>query len=163
MLKERVVKWNRDRYLLDTFNPELERRMLSEEAREFYHAETLAHKLAEYADFLFVFEGTKAKYGCNSGIKNPLFDSYLIWKELRDWAKELQQEMHLLLVECIKNAGFYNITNSLIEMALTAVCSCNELKGFDKESGKVKKGANYKNPADIIKLKMGEGDIYVSF
>ncbi len=162
MQKERVVKWNRDRGLLLEFNPDLERRMLSEEAREFYMAETLACKLAEYADFIFVLEGTKAKYGCNSGIKTEAFDSYKEFKELYMWASLLRQEMYELLMDVLRKKGYTNEANKLFSMAYNAVCSCNELKGLDKESGKIKKGENYRDPAEIIKLKMGEGGINAS-
>lgn len=157
MQKERVVKWNRDRGLLLEFNPDLERRMLSEEAREFYMAETLVCKLAEYADFVFVLEGTKAKYGCNSGIKTEAFDSYKEYKELYAWASLLRQEMYELLMDILRRAGYANESNKLLGLAYDAVCSCNELKGLDKESGKIKKGENYKDPAEVIKWRIGGG------
>ena len=162
MQRERVIKWNRDRGLLETFDPDLEIRMLSEEAREFYYAETLAHKLAEYADFLFVLEGTKAKYGCNSGTNTDIFNAYKEFTELHSWARSLRNEMHSVLVDILTKTGFLNRYQDLIHLAYSTVCDCNDLKGLDKDSGKIKKSDNYKNPADIIKHKMGGGDIYAS-
>ena len=154
MQKERVIKWNRDRGLLGTFDPNLERKMLSEEAREFYLAETLEHKLAEYADFLFVLEGTKAKYICNSGINNEFFNAYEVYKGIERWASDLIQEMDSVLQSMYVMLGS-NKRHNDVALACRVVCDCNELKGVEKISGKIVKGVNYVNPVTVISKLIG--------
>lgn len=154
MLKEMIIKWNRDRGLLETFDPDLERRMLSEEAREFYMADTFPKKLAEYSDFVFVLEGTKAKYGCNAGTKTESFNSYEEYKELMAWAKNLQDEMFIILDRIRFRANLKNI-GDIMTLSLTYVCECNELKGLDKSNGKIVKNADYIDPATLIAKRIG--------
>ena len=149
MLKALTVKWNRDRGLLDKFDPKLELKMLSEEAKEFYAAETLAHMLAEYADFLFVLDGTKAKFG------SQLIDSHLdidlrvkTYGDIMEWANRLRCDMD----ECIGSAlgGMYQEVSGLVNMARRIVIQCNNLKGTKKVDGKVVKNKEHVDPKSLI-------------
>jgi len=54
--QEKIKLWNMERNQLK-LDIGLERRLLSEEHREFALAETLEDKVREYADYLFVFGG----------------------------------------------------------------------------------------------------------
>jgi len=149
MRKALTVKWNRDRGLLDTFNPGLEVSMLSEEAKEFYNAETLSHMLAEYADFIFVLDGTQAKFG--SYIAESYSDQINIfrkYKEILEWANVVLLDMQEHL--CSMLGENYNEVSGLIKMASSFVVSCNNLKGTKKENGKVVKNTDHADPAVLI-------------
>lgn len=146
-ITERIIKWNKARNGL-AFDPNLEMRMLSEEANEFYHAETFAHKLQEYADFLFVWEGTKAKYYSqkHKGMVNML-SGYEGFYKLRMWKFSIQSEMEKLLFDKLTHTERFIYTN----MALDAVITANEAKTSEKdENGKVIKGDNYVSPLSVI-------------
>ena len=150
MLKESTVKWNRDRGLLEHFDPKLELKMLSEEAKEFYEAETLAHKLAEYADFQFVLDGTKAKFG------SQIIESHLdldlrmqTYKDMMSWASTVQSDMRSCLLSILDPYG--DSLNGLIDMARGIVIRCNGLKGKKKDDeGKVVKNEHHLDPKDMI-------------
>ena len=149
MLKALVVKWNRDRGLLDNYDPSLELRMLSEEAREFYMAETLAHMLAERADFEFVLHGTKAKFGSqklSSHIDMPLYmDTYT---DIVDWAEVVAEDMD----RCLESAlgPMCHEIAGLIRLALDVVVQCNNRKGKNKSEGKIVKIENPPDPVALI-------------
>lgn len=149
MLKARTVKWNRDRGLLDKFDPKLELKMLSEEVKEFYLADSIPHRLAEYADFIFVLDGTKAKFACK--LQRPFdFDFELEgFKKILDWATILQRDMYELLVDSI-DASRPEIAQ-MIAYARGCVVKCNELKGTKKKDGKVVKNKVHVDPTDMIR------------
>lgn len=150
-LEARVVKWNWDRHLLSKgFDPTLELKMLSEEAREFYLAESLEHKLAEFADFLFVRYGTIAKYHGNLVTSAATFLSEReSWLSLRGWMEDVEKEMRSLLIpDCIK-AGVD--VNKAIIWALKAVIANNELKGVETKDGKVIKNKIHTDPVTQIR------------
>ena len=150
MLKAQTVAWNRDRELLENFDPSLELKMLSEEAREFYQAETLAHMLAEYADFQFVLDGTKAKFG-----SQPL-ESYLglglfiqTYKDMMSWSAMVQSDMRSCITSMLQPRP--SEAGRLIVMASEIVIRCNNLKGKKKNSdGKVVKNEHHLDPKDMI-------------
>lgn len=149
MLKALVVKWNRDRGLLDNYDPSLELRMLSEEAREFYMAETLAQMLAEKADFEFVLHGTKAKFGSqrlSSHIDMPLYIE--TYTNIIDWAEIVAKDMD----RCLESAlgPMCHEISGLIRIALDVVIQCNNLKGKNKSEGKIIKIENPPDPVDLI-------------
>lgn len=149
MLKALVVKWNRDRGLLDNYDPSLELRMLSEEAREFYMAETLAHMLAERADFEFVLYGTQAKFGSqkiSSHVDMPLYTS--TYTDIIDWAEAVAEDMD----RCLESAlgPMCHETAGLIRLALDVVVQCNNRKGKNKSAGKVVKIENPPDPVALI-------------
>ena len=153
----RVIKWNRDRGLLDKgFDPLLEMRMLSEEAREFYLADTFEQQLAEYADFLFVSYGSTAKYGANRPESVALFEvERKGYKILSEWMDEMIQEMHTVLeseYSMIKlRFKTHKHLDTLINFALEIVINCNERKGKITIDGKVQKDENHIDPKNIIK------------
>ena len=154
MLKALTVRWNRDRGLLDKFDPKLELKMLSEEAKEFYAAETLAHMLAEFADFLFVLDGTKAKFG--SQLINSHLDLDLrlkVYSDIIDWAHKVMADMDSCLHSMLSMQ--YNETTGLINMARRIVIKCNELKGSEKDKdGKVVKTVKHVDPVRDIQLEL---------
>jgi hypothetical protein len=151
MLKTRTIKWNKDRGLLEKFDPELELKMLSEEAKEFYHAISIPHRLAEYADFIFVLDGTKAKFACK--LQRPFdfdFGTELAnFKKILDWAAILQQDMYESLVDSI-DASRPEIAQ-MIAYARGCVIKCNEMKGSKKKDGKVVKNKVHVDPTDMIR------------
>lgn len=150
MLKELTVKWNRDRGLLETFDPKLELKMLSEEASEFYKAETMAHKLAEYADFQFVLDGTKAKFG------SQVIESHLdlelrlkVYEDIMSWVHIVQDDMIACLNSLFYDYPFVDVDN-LIHMARKFVIKCNNLKTSKTVDGKVVKNEHHLDPKDYI-------------
>lgn len=148
-----IIEWNRERGLLDTFDPCLELKMLSEEAREFYNATTFEHTLAEAADFIFVLEGTKAKYHCNCLDGTVIFEiNYRRFEQLMAWANSIKDNMESLL-ECeakmIHNLRYSKVKH-LIGLALAAVIDCNNKKPNKKAGGKVVKGESHVNPVGLI-------------
>lgn len=158
MLKALTVKWNRDRGLLDNYDPSLELRMLSEEAKEFYAAETLAHMLAEYADFQFVLDGTKAKFG--SQVISSHIDIDLrvkTYNDIMSWAGKVMADMYNCLSSVLDEHrhGHRHELDGLINMASSHVISCNNLKGLKKdEEGKIQKDENHVDPKDLIEAEL---------
>jgi hypothetical protein len=149
MHKSITVKWNRDRGLLENFDPKLELKMLSEEAKEFYAAETLAHMLAEYADFLFVLDGTKAKFGSQLIPSHIDIDMRLsVYGHILDWADTVEQDIRSCIISAL--GGNYHEINGLVSMARGHVVSCNNLKGSKKVNGKVVKNKEHIDPVDLI-------------
>jgi hypothetical protein len=152
-MKYRIIKWNRERNLLDNFNPNLEAKMLSEEAREFFFASEVEHMLQEAADFIFVKTGTVAKYFAqeSEGVQKLLTD-YDHFKQLSDWMESMIDCMVEILeskyVEC--NLPIHFVTSDL-SFALRFVCEANEAKGKEKVDGKVVKGDTYVSPIKRIK------------
>jgi len=149
--KAYVVNWNRERGLLDKgFDPLLEMKMLSEEAREFFLAETLEHKLAEYADFLFVQFGTEAKYYASLIESTTMFsmerDRFL---QLQDWMYDTQESMYSTLASEFSLKGREDL-EECVRKALLIVIGCNNLKGTKTKDGKVVKNKEHINPVDKI-------------
>lgn len=151
MHKAITVKWNRDRELLNLYDPKLELKMLSEEAKEFYEAETLAHMLAEYADFLFVLDGTKAKFGSQLITSHIDIDMRLsIYGHILDWADVVKQDIESCLASAL--GGNYHEIGGLVSMARGHVIACNNLKGMKKEGGKIVKNKEHVDPVDLIQM-----------
>jgi len=148
MLKERTIKWNKERGLLDKFDPALEIRMLHEELKEFYMADTLAHKLAEFADFLFVLDGTKAKFACRPAPTTTMFSIEVEnYNRLIDWAMDMISEMESILLEMNDTKQSFD---ELIELAQIVVVNNNELKSAEKKDGKIVKSKNQVDPASLL-------------
>lgn len=150
-LQVRIVDWNRERGLLDKgFDPQLELKMLSEEAREFYMAETLEHMMCEYCDFLFVKAGTKAKY-FSSLIESP--SAFLLsrknWNQMEDWIEDVESNMFNLLFCKFKAQGKAGLDKAL-NFTLSVIINNNNLKGTDKVDGKVVKSAFQENPVKRV-------------
>lgn len=139
-----IVRWNRERNGL-AFNIDTEVKMLTEEANEFFMAETKEDRLREAADFKFVWVGTLAK--CLGGrCKNELdFMSRKIFlDDIEEWADSEEEAM----VEVLEEDG----TNHLLPRALEIVTRANLAKPKTKNSdGKVIKGDDYVDPIEEIK------------
>jgi len=149
-IKVRIVKWNRDRGLLGGFDPAFELKMLSEEANEFYAAESLAHMMAEYCDFLFVSGGTKAKYYSQKLESLSLFSlAREGWVELQDWINEVRDDMAILLYNKF-NYKYEDGYDDAVYFAMNTVIANNELKGSKKINGKIVKSANHIDPVITI-------------
>lgn len=149
-LIERVIKWNRDRGLLEKFDPALEIKMLSEEAKECQLAEEPAHALQEYCDFLFVGIGTEAKFRAQA---YPSTMTFL-----------LAQENHEVLFKWQEDTGEYLLARveamlpqqvpfgKAVKAALEIITEANEAKGKKKnKDGKVVKNTNHVDP--LIKIR----------
>ena len=157
MLKHLIVKWNRERGLLKTFDPQLELRMLSEEAAEFYAAETFEHRLVEFADFQFVKSGTIAKNHAQK-IESPtvfgMSRSHFI--ELMEWAEEVEANMVSQLsgeYQAMAANGTqptYEL-HTVLTIALAVVIDNNEFKGKKTVGGKVVKSPDQKKPEVELK------------
>jgi len=149
-LKARIIKWNRDRCLLGNFDPALERKMLTEEANEFYMAESLAHMMAEYCDFVFVSEGTRAKYFSqkvpSAGVFSIMTEG---WGDLTSWINDAGSEMEELLQDAFESAGHVNFDQAM-DFAMSVVITNNELKGTKKHNGKIVKAEGQIDPAITI-------------
>lgn len=155
MFKNEIIEWNRERGLLDNFDPELEIKMLSEESREFYKAGAFAHKLCEYADFLFVREGTMAKYHCQIGQTTASFsfgrDAFV---QLMEWTEEVQDNMLACLVEAYDLEKLHDRISGFeqcVYLALSFVVENNKSKGKKTDGGKVIKIKDHIRPEVLLK------------
>lgn len=147
----RIVAWNRDRGLLDNFDILLEIKMLSEEAREFYMAETFEHRLCEFSDFLFVKEGTKAKYNARLGSpSNPLFHNQESYLELMKWTDRIECHMTDILFSEYEAVPVSASFQHCIKTAMDVVIKNNNLKGKKKDGGKIVKAANQEKPEAVL-------------
>ncbi len=154
-----IVRWNRDRNQLALdFN--LEAKMLSEEAHEFFTSDTFEEQVREYADFLFVFTGTVSKF-CS--VRYQKFDSMLqvfeAYRALNTWAHEIREEMFSLLLatlECsfpeAEEDELKSLLLFIVGEVLKLITNANMKKGTQKDkSGKIMKGADYVDPEPEIR------------
>lgn len=148
----RVIVWNKERGLLDKgFDPKLELRMLSEEAREFYTAPDIYHMLAEYADFLFVRFGTFAKYYSEKIDSHTTFSLMRDeWIKIAEWIEDQEYAMASLLSQELQREFPDMDYESLVHLALMTVILNNESKGKKTVDGKVVKNEDHRDPADLI-------------
>lgn len=152
-----ILNWNKERGLLNRFDFNLELKMLQEEAKEFMEAKEFAHQLQEYADFIFVYAGTLAKF--NSFPKditnniNNFPDVYEKFAVLKAWAEDTANYMFSVLTNQrpkAKEQIFKYLT-----IALEAVIAANKEKGIKKnKDGKILKGEKYKSPLEVIRKKI---------
>lgn len=141
-LKYRTVEWNRARGTLEVFDPMLELRMLTEEANEFYHAETYPHMLQELADFIFVADGTDAKYRAQKDQSITMFMTGAeAYETLSSWVSKTAYEMYLVLKgKAVACGVFSGDVIADLEYARSCVVTANESKPNKKVEGKVVKG-----------------------
>lgn len=150
-LQSRIIKWNKDHNKLN-YNLELETRMLSEEANEFFIAETYPEKLQEAADFMFVFIGTQAKFFATK----RMMELSVNWDEflkLRTWANLVLDKMFEVLADEAHTNGLSGKETEMLLMALEHVTKANELKGVPATyitDGKIEKGDAYVSPLPKI-------------
>ena len=168
----RILKWNAKRNNLD-FNIELEANMLSEEASEFFHSETLVDRLDAYADFVFVGVGTVYKHLASRhkyfiGIQED-FDQM---STLTEWMNTVREQMieiisnEILTLSPTCNYRNEEIIEEILNATVEIVVDANEKKGFERDSnGKVKKGDDYVKPEKTIHTLLKEklGDDYVRY
>lgn len=144
-----IIKWNRDRGLLKHYDPKLELRMLSEEAAEFYGAETAAQMLAEYADFDFVLTGTRAKFGSQAITTHIDLEARLKnYTDLMLWVDAVKLDMRLALTSMFPEHP--EDIPGLIEMASRIVIENNNKKSSVSVDGKIVKNENHSDPAELI-------------
>ena len=140
----KIVRWNRERNGL-ALNIDTEIKMLTEEANEFFMAETKADRLREAADFKFVWVGTLAK--CLGGrCKNELdfMSRKSFLEDIEAWADAEEEAM----AEMLEEDG----TRHMLPRAFEIVTRANLAKPKTKNSdGKVIKGDDYVDPIEEIK------------
>lgn len=150
-LNHYIVQWNRDRGLLKTFDPQLELKMLSEEAKEFYEADTFEHRLAEYADFVFVKAGTMAKNHSMVGSSLTMFSMERErFVQLMEWAEEIECNMVSLLsaehTEHVSTGHELKTLDDCLTLALATVIDNNNIKSDEVVGGKVIKSVDQIKP-----------------
>jgi hypothetical protein len=155
-LNHLIVKWNQERGLLNKgFDPALELKMLSEEANEFYNADSFEHRLCEYADFKFVKSGTIAKNHAQTEFSVTMFENHRErFIQMMEWAEEVEDNMfYLLLTEYRASDRLFTMGfEALVNLALATVIANNNLKGKNKNAdGMVIKAENQKSPEYILK------------
>lgn len=138
-----IIEWNRKRNQL-RFDPNLEAKLLSDEAREFFMAETVEDRLHEAADFFFVLIGTVAKYVSNEFERaDDLLRQFSRFNELESWGEKVGFEIR----EQLERDG----TRQLLLDAMQIVLEANQAKlGVKDASGKIIKGADYVSPIEKI-------------
>jgi len=160
MHENRIIKWNRDRGLLEGgFDIGHELKMLSEEAREFYYATDYPEMLAEYSDFIFVMVGTKAKYFSDVQVSHVAFSMHVDeWNKLDEWMTRQVDEMQdlLLVKHRVLGRGKYADLQDDLNMAMYLVIKNNEYKSDQKLNGKVIKSEDQHDPADLIRKVLNE-------
>lgn len=154
-VEQRIVDLNRAWNGLE-YKHELELKMLQEEANEFFTADTFVQRLQEYSDFIFVWEGTKAKfYAYNATLSPSCKPAQIKWFDsIFEWATEIQRDMrYRLLKEMEVNDIDKTRQNAIFKEAMVAVVTANESKipGLKDENGKTKKGPFYQRPYEKIK------------
>jgi hypothetical protein len=154
-----IVKWNQERGLLSKgFDPALELKMLSEEANEFYNADSFEHRLCEYADFKFVKAGTIAKNHAQTGLSITMFENFRArFVQLMEWSEEVEANMVSLL---LSEKAFLDRDGTLagrrfeelVDLALTIVITNNDYKGGKKDAdGKVVKAERQIKPEALMR------------
>lgn len=143
----RVAKWNFDRNNT-SFDLELEKNMLAEEAQEFKDGmvdylnaikgidqeailDAKVEMVDAYADFAFVYQGTRFK-ALGTMMDFSGVDYTLDYMEM-----------------VLKDA---NISHMVLDAAFDAVVAANEAKGTQKVNGKIQKGADWVDPKSQIRM-----------
>lgn len=150
---QRIIDWNRKRNGLK-FDIDLETQMLSEEANEFYMAETLVDRFDAWADFIFVGVGTvtkylatKHKYYVDQKETQEQVDALTAWME-----HNRMQMVELLSEEILAINPKYGqddgeMFDELCKKVQDIVIEANEAKGTTLDcKGKVTKHADFVKP-----------------
>jgi hypothetical protein len=144
-LLRRISAWNHDRDC-NEFDPVLESRMLIEEYHEVLTAPTCADILQEYADMLFVFQGTKYKLYQSDYYPNLLEEFHLIINAADGY---IRHAMHIIDERFLEYYGLEELPEDINELhlaSLDAVITANELKPTERVNGKIVKGDKYVSP-----------------
>lgn len=152
-----IVTWNRDRGLLVSFDPGLSMKLLSEEAKEFFKAETLPEMLCEYADFWFVWHGYRAISSCSAIHPVGLEVAVNSMGYLENWRFNVDTAMRDLLLSEYKkqypedNVDVWQMFNDDANKAMEFVIHCNEMKSSKKNSdGKIVKADGQLSPVPMM-------------
>lgn len=151
-ISSRIIKWNKKRNGLD-YNPQLEAKMLSEEANEFYMADTFIDRVDAYCDFQFVAIGTQAKIKAERAYdSNTLLGSFNSdFNDFSEYIDSTEYQMLHILREDWERMGLYISLQQYLDKSLEIVLEANEAKGTTKGAdGKVLKGEDYKKPEDSL-------------
>jgi hypothetical protein len=141
----RIAQWNYNRDNIN-FDPELELRMLTEEAQEFKDGMLMLAKadaessydaaivelVDAWCDYQFVMSGSIFKY---LGSDIPF-----------DWDSIRTQERYMFTI-LNKQLG---IDEATLNICLDCVITANEAKGTKKIKGKIQKGDTWRDPKDTI-------------
>ena len=139
-----IIRWNRERNGLD-FNADTEVKMLTEEANEFFMAETKEDRLREAADFAFVWIGTAAKcLGGRCKDRKSLMLRKDFFDDIKEWVDVETEEM----AEVMEEDGTYHLVPRALEIVTKANFAKPRTKNVD---GKVIKGDDYIDPIEEIK------------
>lgn len=155
-IKQRIVDLNRKWNGLE-YDPELELKMLQEEAYEFFTADTFVQRLQEYSDFKFVWEGTKVKfYAFNTTVSPSCKPDQIKWFEsVFEWATDIQRDMVYRLRKEMEANDILDGTrqDAILKESMKAVVTANESKipGLKDANGKTRKGPFYQRPYEKIK------------
>lgn len=147
-----IVEWNLARNNLK-FDPALEAKMLSEEAREFFTALNLVERCREAADFTFVMVGTLSKYYAQQRQDaSEICFSHAHFLEFRRWMEDTNAIIRATLENEFEALGFgAKDVNYVQDVCLRYVLEANRAKNAEKNAeGKVQKGANYVSPSEKI-------------
>jgi len=152
MLK--VAQWNYKRNNTK-FDPELETRMLAEEAQEFKDGmvqfmalegqdevgevgeveiiAAIVEMVDAWADYQFVMQGSIFKY--------LGYDTKFDWDSIRTQERYM---FNVLTKDC-------EIPAEVLDICLEAVIEANNAKGTKKVDGKIQKGYDWRDPKDTIR------------
>ena len=139
-----IIRWNRERNGL-ALNIDTEVKMLTEEANEFFMAETKEDRLREAADFVFVWRGTSAK--CLSG-RCKDWQSFMSRKGFFNYIKKWVDAETEAMTEMLEEDGTYHLWPRVLEIVTKANLAKPKTKNVD---GKVIKGDDYIDPIEEIK------------
>lgn len=139
-----IVRWNRERNGL-ALHIDTEVKMLTEEANEFFMAETKEDRLREAADFMFVWIGTLAK--CLGGRCKGELD-FMSRKGFFDCIKEWADAETEVMIKVLEEDGTYYLWPRVLEIVTKANLAKPKTKNVD---GKVIKGDDYVDPIEEIK------------
>jgi hypothetical protein len=154
-IHKRIELWNKERGFT-TFNADVEVLMLSEEIAECTEATTLAHKLQEFADVLFVLRGTLFKFRMSHFQSfRAMEHAHETMKTIAAWVQcsldDLESTIRPMLPPAVP---FSEVVDATLELVTIA----NEAKPAKTKNGKGIKGDNCVSPLGPIKAMLK--DIY---
>jgi len=150
--EQRVIDWNKKHNGLK-YDLSLEIRMLQEEAREYWMADTLPERIQEYCDFLFVWCGMRVKYLADREPLSTVSKRTRMneFAQVREWIDdELFGIGENIRLQVRKYCGPQ--IHKILEESMDAVITANEAKipSNQTEDGKTKKGPFYESPLPVI-------------
>ncbi len=134
-LVQRIVEWNRDRYLF-FFDANQEVHMLSVCANDFFYSRSLIERLNALADFEFVWFGAASKYGAmvfanmeEMAAAERHYQSLFSWKE-SVYTIIIENVVAELSEHCAGGEEEAEWIALLLERILTIVIEANEKRPF---------------------------------